>query len=149
MIGRLLTYEAIGWDFDGTLIGHPKSEMIHEFIRRQPTKKHIILTFRSHGYQRQMFREMRERYPDAPGADCFHDVFNISDRAWEQFNEMAQQRLAGQYDGPLTTAELYYVQWKGTVCHRLRVPILVDDRRDQVLPGCTLFGIEYLHPDEL
>ena len=148
-IDRLLAYDAIGWDFDGTLIEHAKSGLIHQFIRSQPGKRHIVLTFRSHGLQRQMFREMRMQYPEAPGTDCFHDVINIADRAWTAFNEIAEQRLRKQYSGPLTKAELFYVEWKAMVCHRLRVPVLVDDRRDQVLPGCIKYGIAYVHPDDL
>lgn len=146
---RLLTYDAIGWDFDGTLIDHPKSGIIHEFIRRHPGKRHLILTFRTHGFQRQMFREMRDRYPDAPDAGCFHDVLNIANRAWVEFNAIAEQRLLQRYCGPLTKAERFYIEWKGMVCHRLRVPVLVDDRREQVLPGCTKYHIGYMHPDDL
>jgi hypothetical protein len=148
MIERLLAYAAIGWDFDGTLIDHPKSPLIHEFIRRHPAKKHIIVTFRTHGLQRQMYREMRDRYPDAPNLDCFHDMLNIADRAWIEFTAAAEQRLKG-FNGPLTKAERYYVEWKAMVCHRLGVPVLVDDRRDQVLPGCTKYNVAYMHPDDL
>jgi hypothetical protein len=149
MIERLLAYKAIAWDFDGTLIEHPKSRLMHEFIRSQPHKKHVIVTFRSHGLQRQIIREMHNLYPDAPRIECFHDILNISDRAWKAFDEAAEQRLLNHYSGPLTQAECYYVEWKAMVCHRLGVPVLVDDRRDQVLPGCTKYAIAYVHPDDL
>lgn len=146
---RLLTYAAIGWDFDGTLIDHSNSERIHEFIRQQVGKRHFILTFRSHGYQNSVFTEMRRSYPLAPGPDCFADMLNISDSAWENFDQAERQRRADQISGPLTPAERYYVEWKAMVCHRLGIPVLIDDRREQVLPGCKKYGIDYLHPDEL
>ena len=146
---RLLTYAAIGWDFDGTLIDHHNSERIHAFIRQHVSKRHLILTFRSHGYQNRMFVEMRLRYPQAPHPECFADVINISDVAWENFDEADRQRRLHQLSGPLTQAETYYVEWKAMICHRLAIPVLIDDRRDQVLPGCKRYGIDYLHPDEL
>ncbi len=149
MIERLLPYDAIAWDFDGTLIEHPKSALMQAFIISQPQKQHFIVTFRTHGYQKQMFREMRDLYPDAPGPECFADVLNISDKAWEQFTKIETQRLMHKFAGPPTPWEEYYVEWKGLICERLKIPVLVDDRRAQVLPGCEKYAIAYLHPDEL
>jgi hypothetical protein len=74
---------------------------------------------------------------------------NISDVAWEKFNNDTVRRETNQLTGPLTPSETYYVEWKGLTCHRLRLPVLVDDRRTQVLPGCEKYGVVYLHPDDL
>jgi len=149
MIDRLLTYDAIGWDFDGTLIDHPKSSIMHEFILAHPTKQHFILTFRTHGMENSMFREMRVKYRDAPLPRCFSGTHNINARAWEKFLATQKERMLGLYHGPLTPWEEYYVEWKGMMCDKLHLPVLVDDMTAHVLPGCEKYGIAYVHPDEL
>jgi len=148
MLDRLSAYPAIGWDFDGTLIDHPHSERIHRFIRGQPQIKHVILTFRTHGFERSIFADMRDLYPAAPERSCFARVTNIEDKAWEQFRKAELLRLNGMR-GPLTEWERYYIEWKGRMCHQLGLPVLVDDRRTQVIPGCQKYNIDYIHPDEL
>lgn len=149
MIDQLLRYDAIGWDFDGTLIEHPYSELLQDFIIAHPEKRHIIVTFRTHGYQRVMFRDMTRLYRDSPRPAAFTDILNISDKAWEQFTMYQQKRVLDQLDGPLNPWEEYYVEWKGMACHKAHVPVLVDDMTDLVMPGCIKYGIDYLHPDEL
>jgi hypothetical protein len=149
MIDQLLGYDAIGWDFDGTLVDHPKSPLMHEFINSQPNKQHVILTFRTHGMETTMFREMRQKYPTAPLPRQFTTIRNINARAWEKFIATQEGRLLGRYHGPLTPWEEYYIQWKGMECGRLGLPVLVDDMPEHVLPGCEKYGITYLHPDDL
>jgi FMN phosphatase YigB (HAD superfamily) len=147
MIDHLLPYKAIAWDFDGTLIDHPKSPLMHEFIISHPERHHIILTFRSHGLQRTLFRDMQRKYPDAPTARSFAGTYNISDHAWEKFNEAMQRRMFDLLDGPPTPWEEYYLEWKGMMCHSLDLPVLIDDKVEHVLRGCEKYGIAYLHPD--
>lgn len=149
MIEQLSHVPAIGWDFDGTLIDHPNSSLIHEFILDHPDKHHYIVTFRTHGLQNTMFREMQKHYPDAPGEEAFAGTRNISDIAWEHFNHLNQLRVVNRLTGPLRPWEEYYVEWKGMICHQLNLPVLVDDLEALVLPGCEKYGIKYLHPDEL
>lgn len=142
----ILPYPAIAWDFDGTLIDHPASLRMHQFILDHPEKRHVIVTFRTHGWQNTIFEELHRKYPDAPGRDSFDGVHNISDRAWEKFSVADERRTHGFLDGPLTLWEAYYVQWKGRTCHRLGLPVLVDDDTKNVVPGCDKFGIIYVNP---
>jgi hypothetical protein len=149
MIDQLLAYDSIAWDFDGTLHDHAKSALMQAFIKNHPQKQHYIVTFRTHGDQKRVFHQLRDRYHDAPGPEHFVDVLNISDKAWEQFDYVTEQRISNLVTGVLTLPETYYMEWKGMICHRLKIPVLVDDMRDLVLPGCLKYGIDYLHPDEL
>lgn len=142
----ILPYSAIGWDFDGTLIDNPRSPRMHQFILDHPEKRHVIVTFRSHGWQHSIFEEMQRKYPDAPGPDCFDSVHNIDDNAWEKFNSAEQRRLLGLLTGRLTPWEEYYVEWKGMTCHHLGLPALVDDDPKNVVPGCEKYGIVYVNP---
>lgn len=148
MLDKLLSFDVIGWDFDGTLIDHPNAPAFHRFISEHPEKRHYIITFRTHGWQTRVFAEL-QKYPSAPPRECFTQVFNIDDKAWEAFNRISLRRSLGIYDGPLTPWEDYYFQWKGLMCKTYRIPMLIDDMRDHVLPGCERYDIIYFHPDEL
>lgn len=149
MIEQLLRFPSIAWDFDGTLIDHPNSSLMHEFIRDHPDKQHYIVTFRTHGLQNTMFSELQRKYPDAPKKEAFAGTRNISDVAWERFSHLYRLRLVNRLDGPLLPWEAYYLEWKGMTCDQLKLPVLVDDLEDLVLIGCEKYGIMYLHPDEL
>lgn len=149
MIDKLERFAAIGWDFDGTLIDHPNAPLMHTFINEHPEKQHVIITFRTHGMERTMFHEMAAKYPNAPEKHQFDAVFNISDRAWAAFTNAQDQRSMGRLDGRLTPWEMYYVNWKGLVCSLRHLPVLVDDKAEDVLPGCKKFGIVFVHPNEL
>jgi len=149
MIDELEQFTAIAWDFDGTLIDHPKSPLMHAFINEHPEKQHVIITFRSHGMEKTMFYEMGAKYPNAPAKDQFDAVFNISDRAWAGFTNAQAQRSSGRLEGRLTPWEMYYVNWKGLVCSLRHLPVLVDDKSADVMPGCEKYGIEFVHPDSL
>lgn len=147
MIADLERFAGIAWDFDGTLIDHPKSPLMHTFICEHPEKQHVIVTFRTHGLERIMFHEMAAKYPNAPAKDQFDAVFNISDRAWAGFANAQAKRQ--KLDGRLTPWEMYYVNWKGLVCSLRHLPVLVDDKTEDVLPGCEKYSIVFVHPDSL
>lgn len=149
MIDVLDAFDAIGWDFDGTLIENENSPVLHAYIRNHPEKRHVILTFRTHGMQNRMFVEMRHLYHDAPGPECFSDIHNISDKAWWEADRCFQLRKAGQLRGPLTKWERYYIEWKGMMCADLGLPVLVDDNHPHTYTGCERYGIRYIHPNEL
>ena len=142
----ILPYSAIAWDFDGTLVDHANSVRMHQFILAHPEKRHVIVTFRTHGWEKAVFEEMQQKYPDAPGAACFDSVHNIADAVWMRFAAFQQLRLSGSLTGPLTPWEKYYVEWKGLTCHRLGVPVLIDDDSANVVPGCEKYSIVYVNP---
>jgi hypothetical protein len=148
MIDQLKQFDAIAWDFDGTLIDHPKAPLMHRFINDHPEKTHVIVTFRTHGLQHRIFEEL-SRYRSAPGKDQFSGVYNVSDRAWQRFTNTQYERKAGLRDGPPTPWELYYVNWKGLVCKLRNLPVIIDDKPSDVVPGCERYGIVFVHPDSL
>ena len=65
MIKKLDRFNKIAWDFDGTLDGHPKSSLMHEYIIANPEKEHVIVTFRSGGWEKRIFLEMSKHYRNA------------------------------------------------------------------------------------
>ena len=144
---RLRQHRAIAWDFDYTLDDHPASPNLHAFILAHPHIRHVIVTFRSHGEQKYVWEELAD-YPDAPTESCFDGVVNISDDAHVAYHEAAWQRTRLQHRGPLTAAEIEYLEWKGRVCAEHGLTALIDDMTDLVSRGCSKHGIELLHPDE-
>lgn len=143
-------FPAIAWDFDGVLIDHPKAPLFHQYIKEHRDQRHFVITFRSHGWQKTIFRELRARYQsNAPDRSDFTKVINIENRAWERFNLVAMQRRLTNSIAQLTSSEVYYFEWKGMMCDKHHVPVLIDDRPDQVMLGCQKYNIVFIHPDQL
>lgn len=151
-------HEAIGWDFDGTLIRHSRSEAMHAYILANPNKKHVIVTFRTFGWQERVWQHLAETYPQAPARELFQGVVNIGEDRFFAVDSECDSRIGlhrqhdalRTIDGKIYLTDIQsYVHWKGEACRHHGLSVLVDDMRDLVLPGCRRHGIEYLHPDEL
>jgi hypothetical protein len=137
-------HDVIAWDFDGTLLGHPRSEAMHAYIASTPDKTHHIVTHRSHKMEKTMWDEMKFHYPNGPSRESFVEVINVPDDVYENFH--LSQRSPG---GLIMLDYNAYVNWKGEMCHSLGATILVDDNSDHVRPGCIKYAIAYIHPDYL
>jgi hypothetical protein len=59
-------------------VGHPKSAAIHRYIRAHPEKRHVIVTFRSFGWQHDVWEDLAQ-YPDAPPRQTFDGLINMDD----------------------------------------------------------------------
>lgn len=147
---KLARHRAIGWDFDETLIDHPNSPNLHQFIKDNPHLRHVIVTFRTHGWQNRVFAELRE-YRGAPGKSAFGGVFNIPDDLWTKFEHITDRRRCDPHFARSAHTELEQevIEWKAKMCKKLGLTVMVDDMTDRVMPGCLKHGIEYIHPDEL
>lgn len=141
--------DAIGWDFDGTLFGHENSRKMHEFIRKNPNKKHYLITFRTGPLVRDMFPHLAEKYGNTLSSDNFAGIVSIPPRLWSARQPYKKARKLGILDGPLTPIENAYASWKGEQCKQLGLTHLVDDVAADVLPGCKSNNIGYIHPDHL
>ncbi len=148
MIRQLEKFSAIGWDFDNTLVDHPKSHLFHQFIKENPQKTHVIITFRTHGLRNAIFENLA-RYQNAPDKSYFSKIFSISDEAWLAHSHAQSQRMMGVLKGSLTPPEVYYITWKGDTCKRDNIPVLIDDKPEDTVPGCEKYGVTYFHPDDL
>lgn len=150
-------HRAIGWDFDNTLIDHPSSPEIHRYIRAHPEKRHLIVTFRSFGWQDRVWSSLAA-YPGAPGRECFAGLVNMDDARFVPAvpEEGAHVEHARAHDairlieGKLLITDVdSYLEWKGLMCRELGLTILVDDKPEHVLAGCAKHGIAHIHPDTL
>jgi hypothetical protein len=148
MFEDLDKFSSIGWDFDETMIDHPNSGKIQEYIKDNPKKKHYILTFRTHNLVNQIFPDLA-KYPFDLDKTNFVNVFHIEDEAWAENNQMDYLRIARIKFGPLTPPEIYYKTWKGMICAKHNIPVLVDDREKDVILGCEKYNIIYIHPNDL
>jgi FMN phosphatase YigB (HAD superfamily) len=148
---------AIGWDFDNTLIDHPNSPEMHRYIRAHPEKRHLIVTFRSFGWQDEVWSTLAA-LPGAPARECFSGLVNIDDARFvpavpevgahvEHARAHDAIRIIG---GELLITDVEsYIEWKGLACRELGLTVLVDDKPEHVLRGCAKHGIVHVHPDEL
>jgi hypothetical protein len=148
MIDNILSsYEQIGWDFDGTLVEHPASEIMQSYIRAAPQKRHYIVTFRTHGLLTDLPHDLAA-YRDAPPLNVFVKILSVDPDVWYAHATAEMQRRSGILKGPLTDAELLYREWKGLVCRQHGIPVMIDDNAEHVVPGCERYAVKYVHPDE-
>ena len=136
----------IAWDFDLTLVGHKAGRRMHDFIRATPQTEHLIVTFRSHGAQSMIWEELAQE-TDTINRNHFSQAFNIDDGLADAAARLRRQRERRVYAGPESPVERAYRHWKGLVCARAGASVLVDDRTEDVAPGCAAFGIVLVHPD--
>lgn len=137
---ELKSFRSIGWDFDGTLIQHPKSELFWKFIHENPYgQTHHIVTFRSGGMEKNVMADLI--YFNSPlGPSHFDKILSIDHQVWYSFNVL--QKGVARSPEP-------YMEWKAQVCRENSIPVLVDDMPDLVSDACRRLGIRYLHPDDL
>lgn len=143
MFDKLRDHRVLAWDFDDTLVNHPKSPAFWYFIINNPYDQvHHIVTMRSHGMQHTIFPELEKAGSDLTREHFEHLVY-LDDSIWESYDTKGKFKL-------LTEDEPYF-HFKGEVCKRLGVDVLIDDMEGSGVSarGCDKHGIPYIHPDHL
>ena len=124
----LANFKRVGWDVDDTLIGSRHADEIADYIRTNPLdQQHYIITFRSHGMQHRVFRDLAAYDLDS---SHFVSLTNCPDAIYEAQGES-------------------YREWKGGICAGLGIEVLVDDDWENVAAGCEKHGVAHIHPDDL
>jgi hypothetical protein len=124
-----------------------------EFIKATPMKRHVIVTFRTHGMEDVVWRDLAAE-TRLVGPENFAGVLNIADQDWMNYSDaLALRRLGCLPDEP-TPAEVHYLGWKGQTCRQNRLTAMVDDDIGLVMNGCeqhgvTFFDSQYPLEDEL
>lgn len=131
------SHERIGIDFDGTLVGHKHSWLIQRYIAENQHKQFYIITFRSHGMQDRIERDLRDSVKKT-GIDLnikhFTGIHNIADGLYE--NHLA---LKGDPD---------YISWKAVKCAEIGCTILIDDMAELIHEHFPERGIIIVSPDD-
>jgi hypothetical protein len=137
-------HSVIGWDVDGTILDHHLAPAMHRYIREHRQKCHFIVTFRSHGWQHDIFDDLAELHDWFPDKSYFNGVVNLPDAMLEA------ERLARQtQDNPAHTDIIALLEWKGLVCSQHGITVLIDDMTDAVSRGCDRYGVLHINPDDL
>ncbi len=145
-LATLALHMDIAWDFDGTLVGHPASPLLHQFIREHRGIRHVIVTFRSHGTESLVWSELA-RHRSAPDRACFDGVLNVPDAMWEQVRDRRQRLGLARRLLP-SLSERQYKTWKGRACREHAITALVDDMTATVAAGCRRYGVALFHPND-
>lgn len=127
---ELRSFDVIAWDFDGTLIDHPRSADFWRLIQANPYRQtHYIVTHRSHGHECLIFDDLAAR---GAGIDPLHfaGIINVPDELFE-------------------TNDPALLTFKGEQCSRIGAQVLVDDMPRLSAPGCAQHGVRLVHPDDL
>lgn len=143
MFEQLRQYSSVAWDFDDTLINHPRQRDFWQFIRENPfNQTHHIITMRSHGLEERIFIDL-ERFGSDLTREHFVEVCWLDDTTFSQY--------ASRNRFMLLTEDDPYFHFKGETCKRIGAEILIDDMEsgNVSVRGCEKHGIPYMHPDEL
>jgi hypothetical protein len=138
----------LGWDVDGTILDHPAAPLMHRYIRDNPQKRHLIVTFRSHGWEDRIWDELAELHQAFPERNAFVEVVNLPNDLY-----MAYLCARGNSDAPPSELIshpdiLAFHEWKGMICAQHGATVLVDDMTEHVIIGCDRHGVTHIHPDE-
>lgn len=144
---KLALHMDIAWDFDGTLVGHPASPLLHRFIREHCGIRHVIITFRTHGTEGLVWSELA-RHRSAPPRACFDGILNVPDEMWERVRDRRERLGFARHLVPPSAAELQYRRWKGWACREHAITALVDDMTATVAAGCHQYGVALFHPKD-
>lgn len=138
---QLKHFKKIGWDFDGTLIGHPMSHLMWEFIILNPyQQEHHLITFRSGGMEHWIDKDFEKEGSLLRRSD-FNSFKSVPHDLWLEFTRLYGPLCETDIDHP-------YVNWKGQTCADLGIEVFIDDMTQHVAPGCDQHGIVLFHPDD-
>lgn len=133
---ELAQFNSIGWDFDLVLYDHPLSPEFWDYIiRNERNQKHYIVTFRSGDLFRALWHHLSLSGSQLK-REHFRAVLGVPHSLWQSFQRPHQ----GAHP---------YILWKGKMCHRYGIDVLIDDATIEVWAGCAQYNIEYMHPDAL
>lgn len=136
-IAELSKHHSIGIDFDGTLVEHPRSHILQQFILdHHLIKSFHIITFRSHGMEDRIAKDLaastfKTMVPLA--LDHFAGIHSIPYHLHENHAELKQN------DG--------YYGWKAEKCREIGCTVLIDDMEPTIGEYCRLIEIMCLNPD--
>lgn len=147
-------HNALGIDFDETLVGNsPTKEVLWSWIyKNKQRKKFFIITFRTGTWLEKVWNDLEVEakfiVPAFSGVysvpvdakDAYFEYSKLKKKAHKPKNK---ERMNQIY--PLYTA---FREWKGKKAKELGCSVLVDDDRQNTLPGCEKFGVDYVHPGD-
>jgi FMN phosphatase YigB (HAD superfamily) len=139
-------YKKLGIDFDDTLIDHPNSQALWDYITRNEFGQEFhIVTFRSGGLVERIFPDLALRGCTLDESH-FIGVHTCPHELWQAHHLAPEQKLIASLD---EIPDDPYVVWKGMICAANDIPVLIDDMTHNVIHGCRKHGIVHIHPDDL
>lgn len=139
-------HKIIGIDFDGTLIEHPRSKVLQQYIiDHQGDKEFHLITFRTHGMRERISLDLQistEGTKVPLTLAHFTTINAIADAAWEKRILLERQGLMDYETGR------EYFGWKAMTCEKLGCTLMVDDMIDMIGNYCTEKKILCLNPDD-
>jgi hypothetical protein len=136
-------YQTLAWDFDDTLIGNSFSRKYLNYIIKHPDQKHIIVTYRSHGWQNEIINDLTNTYGRFGSTvfDRFAEIFGVPDEIYSAYDvERIKANKGLLYDESKIDT---YNDWKGVLCQQHNAP-LIDDNKN-CIPGCEMLNVDFYY----
>lgn len=137
MFDLLKSHRGVGIDFDETLINHPNSASLWEFIRTNPYDQEFsIVTFRSGGLEKYVWIDLKS-HQSLIGEEHFKALLACPHDLW-----------VNHHANPTASLDDPYLVWKGATCAQHNITALIDDMTEKVIHGCRKYRVEHFHPDD-
>jgi hypothetical protein len=142
---RLYEHRAIALDFDGTLIDHPNSARLRDFVLSESDRRRFfIVTHRSARSAARLWRTLYHESFGQLGPRSFAGVAFLPLALYDAWCDCVCRRDRGELHGPPTRAERTFVQWKPRTARALGCTILVDDLAALHGPACRAIGMAFV-----
>lgn len=154
VINELHKHEKIALDFDQTLVGHPKSSLLWNFIQKTHlTKTFHIITFRSGAWANEdmLIDDMIRGSNNAIRPYMIESVSFCDYNMYADFSilQSSREQIGTQIPSIILPEETKFFQWKAERAKELGCTILVDDRPAWVKDGCDQHGIIFIDTADL
>lgn len=143
-------HQKLAIDFDKTLIQHPNSKGLQQYIVKNSHRKDFfIITFRTGVDFTNLWLDLDLCKETNISKHHFKGAFGIPDWIEEEYYITQLVRYANFGTKQRNHCEERYLLWKGYQAKKLGCTVLVDDMTDRVIKGCVKYNVEYVHPDQL
>ena len=142
---KLDKYQHIGIDFDGTLIDSSKSYIIAKYILNNPNKKYYIITFRTHGMERNIIKDLLQFYGASLGNNINNYITNVFTLPYKDYEDYTVSKVNTRLSKEeIVKMQYNYLHFKGKICSENNIEVLIDDLPNDVIQGCNLYNIDYV-----
>jgi len=148
-------HQRIAIDLDDTLLNGPASKFLVDYVNDHPEKEFFIVTHRTPAESRSVPMELKNI---GLNINQFEKLMPTTELMRIRFrldrNDREKNKLPSIYTDNVSTDEmskneLNFVYWKGYVCKRLGITLIIDDATPIVKPGADRYHIEYINPYDI
>jgi hypothetical protein len=147
---QLYEHRTIALDFDNTLIGHPNSLVLQEFVLNEVDRRQFwIVTHRSAGAAGRLWRNLYHESFGRLSQRQFAGVAHLPLHIYDAWCAQMEAHAAGTAVHSSDRDERTFIEWKAATARNLGCTALVDDLVALHKEPCCALGILFVATDWL